>query len=411
MKLIWKIVKWIFKSVLFILLLIALAYGGLLGVEYVTGGKFVDYLEKNSETVALGESFDYSRLDEDIKDNNILLVGEIHGFHEPQLIDYEIFTYLNKNHGVKHYIAEVDPIQAVYLNNFLKSGNEADLKKALKKWAVFQGRNNESYFNKYKKLQQYYVRLDSTERFKFIGIDKLQDKELVIEYIEGVGAVEVDESYTWAEIAAILVKVKLDTNITNNELVILNQLENNIEYLHEKVGRELVFFNNFNIAYELFGLQNEKVYGYLGMYHVFQHRVNGNMPFAGMIKNSGDEKMAKVMSINFLMNDSYMVMPSAQLPEFMRQPGKYSKMPISADNPLFIYIYGVQDFKRMTNNNQKSLIKFTGENSPYEGSNRMNTTIQILPVTDVMEMSDEGKDYVQYTVFVRNSDWAKPIEN
>ena len=101
-------------------------------------------------------------------------------------------------------------------------------------------------------------------------------------------------------------------------------------------------------------------------------------------------------------------MPSDALPDFMRQPGKYSKMPISADNPLFIYIYGIQDFKRFTPENCKSLIQLTGTNSPYEGSNRMATTIQILPVTDKMVFNEEGKDYVQFTVFIRNSDWAKP---
>jgi hypothetical protein len=40
----------------------------------------------------------------------------------------------------------------------------------------------------------------------------------------------------------------------------------------------------------------------------------------------------------------------------------------------------------------------------------MNKTIQLLPVTDLMEMTDKGKAYVQYTVFVRNSDWAEPME-
>jgi hypothetical protein len=35
---------------------------------------------------------------------------------------------------------------------------------------------------------------------------------------------------------------------------------------------------------------------------------------------------------------------------------------------------------------------------------------QIFPVTDLMEMNDKGKPYVQYTVFVRNSDWAEPMQ-
>ncbi|NBG66867.1 hypothetical protein [Acidiluteibacter ferrifornacis] len=75
-----------------------------------------------------------------------------------------------------------------------------------------------------------------------------------------------------------------------------------------------------------------------------------------------------------------------------------------------MYIIGVKDFKRMTPQHHKSLIKMDAPNSPYINTIRLNKTIQILPVTDLFEMTDEGQPYVQYTVFVRNSDWAEPIE-
>ena len=118
----------------------------------------------------------------------------------------------------------------------------------------------------------------------------------------------------------------------------------------------------------------------------------------------------KILSINIMMNDSYMVMPSKQLPEFMRDEGKYTRMPVSADNMLFTYIVGIKDFKRMTPEHQKSLIKMDEKNSPYSNTLRMNKTIQLLPVTDILEITDKGKPYIQYTVFIRNSDWAEPME-
>lgn len=116
----------------------------------------------------------------------------------------------------------------------------------------------------------------------------------------------------------------------------------------------------------------------------------------------------KILSVNFLMQDSYMVIPSNQLPCFMQDSGKFTRMPISSDAMLFVYIYGIKDFKRMTPEYHKSLVKMNAANSPYATSNRMNKTIQLLPVTDKMEFNEKGKDYVQYTVFVRNSDWAEP---
>ena len=75
---------------------------------------------------------------------------------------------------------------------------------------------------------------------------------------------------------------------------------------------------------------------------------------------------------------------------------------------LIIYIYGIKDFKRMTPEYHKSLVKMNAENSPYANSNRMNKIIQLLPVTEKFEFEEKGKPYVQYTVFVRNSDWAEP---
>jgi len=91
------------------------------------------------------------------------------------------------------------------------------------------------------------------------------------------------------------------------------------------------------------------------------------------------------------MVDSYMGMPSNQLPEFMRDPGKFTKMSISADNMLFLYIYGIKDLKRMTPASHKSLIKMSAKESPYAYSNRMSKTIQLLPVTETLEFNEKNK--------------------
>ncbi|MCZ4409054.1 hypothetical protein O3Q51_09555 [Cryomorphaceae bacterium 1068] len=185
-------------------------------------------------------------------------------------------------------------------------------------------------------------------------------------------------------------------------LTMLDHLQANLEY--EKIGREEILFRNFHALYEQHNLRAEKVYGYFELFHVFQYRVNGKHPLASKIRESDLGLLEKILSVNFMMNESYMVMPSRGLPEFMRTGSVNSKMPISADNMLFMHIYGVKDFKRTTPENHKSLIKLDVEASPYECSSRMNSTIQILPVADKMEMTDEGEPYVQYTVFIRNSD-------
>jgi len=76
-----------------------------------------------------------------------------------------------------------------------------------------------------------------------------------------------------------------------------------------------------------------------------------------------------------------------------------------------MYLVGIKDFNRMTPESSKSLVKLNAEDSPYSNTIRMNQAIQLLPVTDLLEFNDKGKPYTQYTIFVRNSDWAQPMES
>src|SRR5690606_1159243 len=148
-------------------------------------------------------------------------------------------------------------------------------------------------------------------------------------------------------------------------------------------NRENVLFNNFHSLYKNKQLEKSRVYGFFGLAHIFQYRINGSDPLAAKIRKSDLGLEGQILSINFFLNDSYAVMPSNMLPEFMRSEGKYSRMPISADNMLFIYVYGIKDFKRMTPEHHKSLIKMNADDSPYSDSKRMNINFQILPVTDL----------------------------
>ena len=395
------------------MVLLALSYGIFHLLEYATGSKFVQYLTENSETIPIDQSFSYENMEKDIDQCKLILVGESHGFKEPSKFDIDFFKYLHKNHHVNHYIAELDFVQASFLNDYLASGDEELLSAALNKWAVEQGRNNKDYFNKYVELHKYYVQLPENEKFEIIGIDNIHDTELLSRYLRLFFTNTELENPETVDNKILLNQIDTLTTIYNNNpntLFILSHLKSNLKYAQEQVGREEAMFKNFRSLYKYHHLENKKVYGFIGLYHVFQYRVNGKHPLASKIRQSDLGLEGKMLSINFMMNDSYMVMPSNKLPKFMRDKGKYTRMPVSADNILVIYIYGVKDFKRMTPLHSKSLVKMNGDDSPYAGSNRLNTTIQLLPVTDVFNITDKGKPYTQYTIFVRNSDWAEPME-
>jgi hypothetical protein len=406
-----RILKMVIKGIIGISLIIGILYGGFHLWEYSTGGKYVDYLKENSETVSLSESFSFKMLDNDIKENRLIMVGEIHGFEEPQKFDYELFTHLHNNHNVKQYYAELDYVQALLLNQYLESGDENLLKDVLRKWAVPQGRNNKDYNDKYHKFHQYYNQLSKYDKFKFIGVDKLQDVHLTLNYLNSLNEstqVEINETL---DLEAILSQIgQLDSIYSNSPdtLFTLTHIKSNLKHYTENTNREKVMFENFYTLYKNTDDGISKAYGYFGLFHVFQYQVNGKQPLASQLRTSDLGLENKMLSINFLMVDSYMIMPSNLLPEFIRDSGKYTKMPISSDVMLFMYIYGIKDFKRMTPENHKSLVKMNAENSPYATSKRLNKTIQLLPVAQKFEFNEKGKPYVQYTLFVRNSDWAEP---
>ena len=406
-----RILKVVFKGFIGILILIGITYGGFHLWEYATGGKYIDYLSENAETIPLTQSFSFEKLDNDIKDNLLLLVGEIHGFEEPQKFDYELFTHVHANHGVRQYYAELDFVQAVLLNRYMEKGDEKLLGEIFAHWAVVQGRFNKDYYDKYRKFHEYYKQQSDDNKFVFIGVDRIQDIELTAKFLHSLTPISMDTFGVSTKMDDLIKQLNLLDSIHTNSpdtLFLLAQIKRNLEYISEKKNRESILFENFKTLYQKLNREQERAYGYFGLYHVFQYQVNGKQPLASQLRTSDLGLENKILSMNFLMVDSYTVMPSNQLPEFMRDRGRYTRMPISSDNMLFMYIIGIKDFKRSTPEYHKSLIKMNSENSPYSNSGRLNNTIQILPVAEKFEFNEKGKPYVQYTVFVRNSDWAEP---
>lgn len=422
-----------FLLVTAILLIIPLLIAGVFHAwEYASGKKYVEYLEAHSETVPLDSSFTFSTIGPDIEKSKLILAGEIHGFHEPQVFDVEFFKYLHKEHGVRYYLAEMDYLQASMVNEYLETGDDNTLGRALKNWVVAQGRENKDYYDKYRAFYRFYQDLPEEEKFQFIGIDRLRDRPLLLDFLQAITQKELhwasDENETgnlestnadkitrldpkdFGAMAALVDSAKLNYQDDPDSLFILTHLSTNLNYIADKVNREEVMFQNFRKLYGTYEMEDETIYGYFGLFHVFQYRVNGSHPLASRVRQSDLGLEDQILSVNLMMNDSYMVMPSSQLPPFMRDEGSYTRMPVTADNLLTMYIVGVKDFKRMTPEYHKSLVKMDGDNNPYAGSSRLNKTIQVLPVSDVFKMTDRGEQYVQYTLFIRNSDWAAPGE-
>lgn len=411
-----KILKIFGYLLLALIILPIVGYFSFLGWEYITGGNYVKYLNKNSETSSLDSSLEFTLMNDDINESSYIVVGEAHGFKETSKFDVEFFKHLHKNFNVSTYMSELDYVQGNMMNEYLVSGNDSLLEVILKNWVVIQGRNNRDYNNKYKAFHEYYKSLPDNDKFKFIGVDKIQDWELLTLYINRLSAIDTSLRDIIYEKETVLKQIKkrliylLEFDTLNSELKFeLDLLNDNVEYVENKVRREEVLFTNFYDIYNEFDLTKEKVYGYFGFYHAFLYRINGKHPMTSQIRKSDLGLDNKILSMNFTLVDCDMIINSAMLPEFLRSGSKYSKMPVSYDSPWFMYMYGIQDLKRISDDNSKTIIKLNGENTPYSNTSRLKKTIKVLPFVPDMEMTDEGKPYIHYTILLRNSDWAEPL--
>ncbi len=160
-------------GILGVIILSFISYYSLLGTEYITGGKFVDYLKINSETIKTEDSFTFDIMQSDIEKNQLILVGEVHGIGESENFDFNLFKKLYTKHGVRNYLAELDFSQATYMNQYLENEDDSLLHFILKNWVVIQGRNNKTYYEKYKKFHAFYSTLPVDQKFQFIGLDKI----------------------------------------------------------------------------------------------------------------------------------------------------------------------------------------------------------------------------------------------
>jgi hypothetical protein len=94
------------------------------------------YLKKNMEQIALDSSPTFQIFDQEFYQNQVILLGETHGYQVPQELDFVILKHLNARAGVRNYLAEVDYCQAWFLNKYLRTGNENFLKRFLSRGSI-----------------------------------------------------------------------------------------------------------------------------------------------------------------------------------------------------------------------------------------------------------------------------------
>lgn len=90
--------------------------------NYYLGGKAkacISYLEKHRSLIDR-RADTISLADTTLAASRVVLLGDIHGYEDVQLLDDRFFIWLNRHAGTRYYIAELDSLRAAKLNTFLQ---------------------------------------------------------------------------------------------------------------------------------------------------------------------------------------------------------------------------------------------------------------------------------------------------
>lgn len=374
--------------------------------EYVRGNNFIPYLQSNIESSTNPEDMTFQLMYDDLQKSKLILVGEIHGFQDATKFDPVFFSFLRKEFQVKHFLVEMDFAQAHYLNIYNQTGDEKLLDEILNNWVVNIGRESLDYKDKFKKLRQIYLH---EGEFTYYGNNNISDIELVKRFSNEV----LNQSFNYESeesdsIQLIEIQEKfIQSQVPANHFWLADYVLKNVEYSIKGKYREEILTENLIALYDRYNLSNEKVFGSYGLGHTVL------APFEGGYKSMAtrfaeirtDFKDA-ILSTNFVFLDSKMSVHSNGLPSFMQDEGDYTNLSVSYDNIFTSYLIGIDDLRRVTEDESFNLIKLNRKDSPYRHSKRLSTMFKILPFGQILNAAENNvtTDYYDYLILVRNSD-------
>ncbi len=346
MKTFLKITKYFFLT-LFVLIAVSVSYFWISSKIFLGGtdSTFTTYLE-NSKT-DLNQQLDKSFFGNDLDNADVLLFGEIHGFADNQKVDEKLFKFANKEFGTRYYLAEMDSLTANKLNKFLSKEikDENLLKEVVKLVAIrIPQQSGQQLFDKWSHLYDYNKSLAANKKITVLGIDA------------------------------------------------------NFEESDMKISRDSAMIVNFRNIVSKKGLQNEKFYGYFGLFHTLQSTPkNHGKTFANRLKLSG----FKVTTFASHTLDSEMYLPKND--QFPTPEGEKIDL-ANADGPLML-LKGIKDAKNVTEENTITLFKLDKTDSPYRDSQRLLGLRSRVFGEDLLPENEDVStvESFQYLVLLRNS--------
>ncbi len=382
--------------------------------------QYYKYLDKNNVQIDLEDNEDYSSfklLKDDLKNNELFLIGEIHDIKDNAKVFLKFLKYLKQETNFKYLVEEEEYLYSIYKNKYLQTGDENYLNKFVNK-----KRRPEKY-EMWKEIYRYNKTLKDEDKIQVvgIGIDGLGIESYLIDMLKDKKYEEVEEDLSiLKELNEI---INLDENAPDEELekqfdkyknklpvltdkiyknkklyedilkeeafdffMLIDNLKNTIEVWEgdsfdddlAHMKREEKLYENFEKIYNHY--PKGKYFGQFGLAHIYKEETTNRVWLAEDINEKIPELKDKILSIALFYKNSY----SARAEDIL---STYN------DNEVLD--------KYLKSNH--TLIKLNGKSSPFSKTLYTDFISESVFVQNGYYKSGVIADYFDYVMIIQDS--------
>jgi len=365
----------------------------------------VQYLTDNvvaQGPVTGGLVFDFP---DDFYAGKLFLLGESHGSAAPQVLDLELLTLLNLRIGLTDYVAEIDPVQAAYLNDYLDSGDEVVLDRVFDLWNSGSQWANLAFEKKVRGIRALNLSLPAEQRIRLHGLDAIQDWPLLVQALQARGVTIDAEALQGARGAKARASIAADALHTAGAEASDRYLLAALRRQADGEDREATIFANYAYLVGTGPLLDRPAYGLWGLMHVLQHPVNDTASWASRVRASGLTSADGVRSIAMYALDS-----AAQFPVPLPTGVAWVRFTESnVDGPV-VKLSGSTNLRAASTPQRIMIFALDREQSPYRAGQELVTLASSIDRGITPAPKVPTTDFVQYVGVYRDSDWGVPRE-
>jgi hypothetical protein len=384
------ILKWLLIAVVVILLLIAALPW--IAVFQDQGGKdrYAAYLRENRTVLDIGEPDGKFAFDPRFYERRVILLSEMHGYRAVQALDMALLRHLNETTGLRTYLAELSPAQAIAFNIYLAGGDDSHARRVFDRWAEETAQwGNREFFAKLGAIRALNETLPVDRRIWFLGVDQIYDRAFA-EEIAGLAYTEPSPGFG-----------SIDT---------IQQA--NLQLLRAGLGRDegasryTHILGNIDVMLTLPGAREEQYYGLWGLFHGSKVAINGSDPLAKRLNGPDGPFAGEVGVITTVCADGcFNMMPAVAVPGPMKGPDgePYSLIPMNYDDVYLARLRGIDALKEAAGTDRLVMFDLDAPGTPFAEGDRLVKASGYLPSAQSFDYAGPAADAFDYIILMRGS--------